>query len=108
MAKAKSVTTDSAVINAIEYYLSKYEVEIGVNHPDVTYSALSRIIENILSVLQDVWEDVESDNGLVKMIDRHFDTNYGQTIDYKIHHFGTEGVLQMQARNCGFINGYRD
>lgn len=108
LGKAKSVTTDLAVINSIEYYLSKYEVEIGVEHPNVTYSAMSRIIENIFFVLQDVWEDVKSEDGLIKMIDRHFDTNYGQPIDYKIQHFGTEGVLEMQARNCGFINGYRD
>lgn len=106
--KAKSITNDSKVINAIECYLSKYEIEMGANHPDVTYSAMSRVIENIYCVLQDVWEDVKSDNGLEKMIDRHFDTNYGQPIDYKIQHFGTEGVLMYQARNCGYIDGYRD
>ena len=108
LTKAKSITNDSTVINAIEYYLSKYESEMGVNHPDITYSAMSRVIENICCGLQDVWDDIKADNGLVKMIDRHFDTNYGQTIDYKIQHFGTEGVLMYQARNCGYIDGYSD
>lgn len=106
--KAKSITNDLTVINAIEYYLSKYESEMGVKHPDITYSAMSRVIENICCSLQDVWDDIRADNGLDKMIDRHFDTNYGQPIDYKIQHFGTEGVLLYQARNCGYIDGYRD
>ena len=106
--KAKSITDDSTVINAIEYYLSKYEVEMVVKHPDVTYSAMSRVIENICCGLQDVWEDIKADDGLSRMIDRHFDTNYGQPIDYKIQHFGTEGVLLYQARNCGYIDGYKE
>lgn len=104
--KAKQITNEPAITNGIDYYLSKYREEIGVNHPDVTYSAISRVIENISTVLQDVFEDIASDDGLVKMIDRHFDTNYGQPIDYKIQHFGTEGVIEYQARNCGYINGH--
>lgn len=69
---------------------------------------MSRVIENICCGLQDVWEDIKADDGLSRMIDRHFDTNYGQHIDYKIQHFGTEGVLLYQARNCGYIDGYKE
>ena len=54
------------------------------------------------------YDDIVADNGLVKMIDRHFDTNYGMRIDYRLNHFGTEGILEYQARNCGYIEGYKD
>lgn len=105
--KAKSITENQEIINAVEYYLSKYKEEMGVNHPDVTYSALNRVIDNILTVLEDIIDDTTLEDVLTKMIDRHFDTNYGQPIDYKIQHFGTEGIIEMQARNCGLIVGYR-
>lgn len=108
LSKVISITSDLAVRNGIEYYLSKYETEMGVKHPDVTFSALDKIIDNIKTVLQDGYDDIVADNGLVKMIDRHFDTNYGMRIDYRLNHFGTEGILEYQARNCGYIEGYKD
>lgn len=106
--KAKSIIDDEYMIKSVEYYLSKYEVEMGIKHPNVTYSAMSRVIKNIYCGLQDVWEDIKADDGLARMIDRHFDTNYGQPIDYKIQHFGTEGIIEKQARNCGYIDGYKE
>ena len=108
LSKVSSITSDLTVRNGIEYYLSKYETEMGVKHPDVTFSALDKIIDNITTVLQDGYDDIVADNGLVKMIDRHFDTNYGMRIDYRLNHFGTEGILEYQARNCGYIEGYKD
>lgn len=107
LSKVLSITSDLTVRNGIEYYLSKYETEMGVKHPDVTFSALDKIIDNIKTVLQDGYDDIVADNGLVKMIDRHFDTNYGKRIDYRLNHFGTEGILEYQARNCGYIEGYK-
>lgn len=103
--KVLSITNDVTITNGIEYYLAKYESEIGVKHPNVTFSALSNIIDKITTVLQDGYDDIVANNGLIKMIDRHFDTNYGQPIDYKLNHFGTEGILKYQAINCGYIEG---
>lgn len=105
---ASSLTDNGTIITVIDYYLKKYKRELCRPHPNVTYSALENIIYNIETVLQDVWEDVASTDGLIRMIDRHFDTNYGQKIDYKINHFGTVGVIEFQARNCGLITGMRD
>ena len=42
------------------------------------------------------------------MISRHFKTDYGQAIDYNIVHFGSEKILEYQARNVGLITGWRD
>lgn len=106
--KAKTITDDNNIISAIDYYLKKYKQERFQFHPDVTYSALGRIIYNLSTVLQDNWEDVVNEDGLIKMIDRHFNTNYGRDIDYKLQHFGTENILRYQARNCGLITGYKD
>lgn len=103
--KVSSITNDMAINRAIGYYLAKYECEMGIKHPNVTYSAIINIVDTITSVLSDVYDDLIADNGLIKMIDRHFDTNYGQNIDYRLNHFGTEGIIKCQAVNCGYIDG---
>ena len=103
--KVSSITNDMAINRAIGYYLAKYECEMGIKHPNVTYSAIINIVDTIISVLSDVYDDLIADNGLIKMIDRHFDTNYGQNIDYRLNHFGTEGIIKCQAVNCGYIDG---
>ena len=106
--KARKLTDDETIIEAIQYYLDKYKRFTGNNHPNVSKSALEDIICNIQSVLQDEWEDVVNEDGLERMISRHFKTDYGQAIDYNIVHFGTEKILEYQARNVGLITGWRD
>lgn len=106
--KANKLTDDETIIEAIKYYLDTYRRKTGKYHPDVSKAALDNIIYTINVVLQDVWEDVESENGLVRMIDRHFRTDYGMPIDYNIVHFGSEGIIEKQARNVGLITGWRD
>lgn len=106
--KVEKLTDDETIINGISYYLDTYKRKTGKYHPDVSKSALDNIIYTINVVLQDVWEDVESENGLVRMIDRHFRTDYGMHIDYNIVHFGSEGIIEKQARNCGLITGWID
>lgn len=108
MQKVTELTDDETIINGISYYLDTYKRKIGKYHPDVSKSALDNIIYTINVVLQDVWEDVESENGLVRMIDRHFRTDYGMQIDYNIVHFGSEGIIEKQARNVGLITGMMD
>lgn len=108
MQKVTELTDDETIINGISYYLDTYRRKTGKYHPDVSKSALDNIIYTIKVVLQDVWEDVESENGLVRMIDRHFRTDYGMQIDYNIVHFASEGIIEKQARNVGLINGWRD
>ena len=106
--KANQLTDDETIIEAIKYYLDKYKRFTGNNHPNVSKSALEHIICNIQSVLQDVWDDVVNEDGLERMISRHFKTDYGQDIDYNIVHFGNEKILEYQARNVGLITGLRD
>ncbi len=106
--KAKDITSDSCVISAIMYYLDKYKEIIGKRHPDISYQVLSRFVSLVNELLQDNIDDIKADNGFIKMIDRHFETNYGQFIDYNFPHFATEGVILYQARNCCYIDGYTD
>lgn len=106
--KANKLTDDETIIEAIKYYLDKYKRFTGKNHPNVSKSALEDIICNIQSVLQDEWEDVVNEDGLERMISRHFKTDYGQAIDYNLVHFGSEKILEYQARNVGLITGWRD
>lgn len=106
--KVTELTDDETIIEAIQYYLDKYKRFTGKNHPNVSKLALNVIIDNIQSVLQDEWDDVVNEDGLERMISRHFKTDYGQDIDYNLVHFGTEKVLEYQARNVGLITGRRD
>lgn len=103
--KASSITSSATLLDGINYYLKKYRRTFNRPHPDVTVSALEVIIENITDVLEDVFYEVIDTDGITRMIDRHFKTNYGHPIDYKINHFGTKGIIEFQARNCGLITG---
>lgn len=105
--KVTELTDDETIIEAIQYYLDKYKRFTGKNHPNVSKSALNVIIDNIETVLQDEWDDVVNEDGLERMISRHFKTDYGQDIDYNIVHFGSEKILEYQARNVGLITGWR-
>ena len=106
--KVEKLTDDETIIESIKYYLDKYKRFTGKNHPNVRKSALNVIICNIETVLQDEWDDVVNEDGLERMISRHFKTDYGHAIDYNIVHFGSEKVLEYQARNVGLITGWRD
>lgn len=105
MQKVTEITADNTIINGIEYYLYKYTQKTKKIHPDISKSALNDIVHNIQTVLQDVWEEVENEDGLNRMIRRHFITDYGKDIDFNIVHFGQEQILYYQARNVGLICG---
>lgn len=106
----KEITDDEMLIDGIEHYLKRFRETQDKLHPNITYRALQTIIDNIHTVLSDV-DDIEEftdDNGLIKMIDSHFNTDYSKKIDYKLQHFATDRVLEYQARTCGLITGWRD
>lgn len=105
--KAKETIKDSCLVDAVEYYLGKYRLEMCRNHPDISYASLS----NFAQVVYEQFDgdiDCLLDGGLTDMIDRHFETNYGKPIDYKFQHFATPGIILCQARNCGLLDGYKD
>lgn len=107
---SKEITDDEMLIDGIEHYLNQFRETQGKPHPNIAYRALQTIVDNIHTVLSDV-DDIEEftdNNGLIKMIDSHFDTDYSKKIDYKLQHFATDRVLEYQARTCGFITGLRD
>lgn len=108
MQKVTELTDDETIIESIQYYLDKYKRFTGKNHPNVSKAALNVIIDNIETVLQDEWDDVVNEDGLERMISRHFKTDYGQDIDYNLVHFGNKNILEYQARNVGLITGWRD
>lgn len=108
MQKVTEITADNMIISGIGYYLWLYTQRTKKSHPDVSKSALNDIVHNIQTVLQDVWEEVENENGLNRMIGRHFITDYGKDIDYNLVHFGQEQILYYQARNVGLICGRDD
>lgn len=104
--KAKETIKDSCLVDAVEYYLGKYRLEMCRNHPDISYASLSNFVQVVYEQFDgDI--DCLLDGGLTDMIDRHFETNYGKPIDYKFQHFATPGIILCQARNCGLIDGYK-
>lgn len=108
MQRVTELTENDAIIDGIQYYLDTYRRYMNKKHPNVSKSVLKDIIHNIETVLQDEWDDVVNEDGLIRMITRHFKTDYGEPIDYNLVHFGTEKILYYQARNVGLITGIID
>lgn len=72
----------------IHYYCYKYYETFGRNHPRVKTEQLRRMFY----VLSDSRIGCDRD-GLTLMIDKHFSTDYGDSVDYNMNHFFTEGIL---------------
>lgn len=108
--KAKETTDNVMIITGIGYYLKKFKHQTGNPHPNITYKSLYMAIDSIETLLGnlDSIEDFESEQGLIRMIDNHFDTEYSESIDYKLQHFASSKVLEYQARTCRYITGWRD
>lgn len=105
--KAEETISDSCLVDAVKYYLEKYKLEMCISHPNISYASLSNFVKVVYEQFDgDI--DCLCDGGMIEMIDRHFETNYGQPIDYHFQHFATPGIILYQARNCGLIEGYRD
>lgn len=108
--KAKETTDNEMIITGIGYYLKKFKHQTGNPHPNITYKSLYMAIDSIETLLNnlDSIEDFESEQGLIRIIDNHFDTEYSESIDYKLQHFASSKVLEYQARTCRYITGWRD
>lgn len=106
--KIKSLTDNWYLIDCVAYYLRKYKDKMNYSHPDISITALSEFLDNVDSLFNGCYEEVNADNGFIKIIDRHFDYNYKKTIDYKFQHFSSKKILEYQARYFGYVEGYRD
>lgn len=108
LAKAESVTDEECLINAIAYYLKRYRQTKGENHPDILINNLMEFVNNIEYLFDGAYDELREDDGLIKIIDRHFNYKYKQKIDYKFQHFASRYILEYHARYFGYIDGYKD
>lgn len=108
IAKAKSVTDEEYLINAIAYYLKKYKEHWGYNHSNISINNLMEFVNNIEYLFDGYYEDLREDDGLIKIIDRHFSYKYKQQIDYKFQHFASRYILEYHARYFGYIDGFKE
>lgn len=108
IAKAKSITDEECLINAIAYYLKKYREHWGYNHSNISINNLMEFVSNIEYLFDGAYEELREDNGLIKIIDRHFNYKYKQKTDYKFQHFASRYILEYHARYFGYIDGYKD
>lgn len=108
LTRAESITDEDCLINAIAYYLKKYRQTKGENHPDILINNLMEFVSNIEYLFDGAYEELREDDGLIKIIDRHFNYKYKQKTDYKFQHFASRYILEYHARYFGYIDGYKD
>lgn len=108
LAKAESITDEDCLIKAIAYYLKKYRQVKGKNHPDILINNLMEFVSNIEYLFDGAYDELREDDGLIKIIDRHFNYKYKQKTDYKFQHFATRGIIEYHARYFGYIDGYKE
>lgn len=108
IAKIKSLTSETVLIDCLVSYLKKYKEVKGVNHPDISMACLSNFLETADYLFDGYYDDLKADDGFEKMIDRHFACRYKQKIDYKFQHFASSKILEYQARYFGYIDGYKE
>lgn len=108
LAKAESITDENCLINAIAYYLKKYRQTKGENHPDILINNIMEFVSNVEYLFDGAYEELREDDGLIKIIDRHFDYKYKQDIDYKFQHFASRYILEYHARYFGYIDEYKE
>ena len=78
-------------LQAIEYYLDRYLYYLGKNHPKMRNTHYERVITFINDKVGEFDYTAEDFQCL---IDRHFEVEYGQPIDYNMLHFFTEGIFE--------------
>lgn len=108
IAKIKSLTSETVLIDCVVGYLRKYKEVKGINHPDISMACLSDFLETADYLFDGYYDDLKADDGFEKMIDRHFACRYKQKIDYKFQHFASSKILEYQARYFGYIDGYKE
>lgn len=103
--KVRKYTDEETIINGIDYYLKKYRAVMGTEHPLLVDSIVKKIVERISSTLSECWFDLEDNNRFPDLVNRHFDTDYGQFVDFNLVHFSEPSILYYQAINIGLIDG---
>lgn len=76
----------------IIYYCEQYYKYIGKHHPKMKNSHYEKIVDFILS--SDLGVDFD---GYSALIDKHFETDYGKSIDYNMNHFFTDGIIENRS-----------
>lgn len=75
----------------LKEYMTSYQQYCGDNHPNLKPKQVERIyqvitkFENETDLMLSDWK---------AMIERHFNTDYGESVDYNANHFFTEGILR--------------
>lgn len=109
IAKDEGVETKDCdtLVDTIQYYFDKYYSVFGKPHKPISDRSLETIVSNLICADDDL-DYLLLENSYIDMIDRHFATKYGKEVDYSLQHFATVGIIEYQARNCGFLDGYRE
>lgn len=109
IAKDKGVESKDCdtLVDTIKYYFDKYYSVFGKPHKQISERSLETIVSNLIGADGDL-DYLLLENSYIDMIDRHFATKYGQKCDYSLQHFAAVGIIEYQARNCGFLDGYKE
>lgn len=86
-------------LQAIEYYLDRYLYYLGKNHPKMRNTHYERVIKFINDKVGEFDYTAEDFQCL---IDRHFEVEYGQPIDYNMLHFFTEGIFENREYEVAY------
>lgn len=108
IAKMKSLTQDYRLIDCVINYLTMFREYKGYNHPNISVDCLLGFIDTVESLFDGMYDEINDDNGFMKIINRHFNYKYKQKTDYKFQHFASRYILEYHARYFGYIDGYRD
>lgn len=90
------------ILSIIGYYFGKYLTMKGIFHPSITSTRFYQLAIIIADGYTGKYnnEIIEYENWF-NMIDKHFETNYGEC-DYRIMHFFTDGVLKNRFYETRF------
>lgn len=83
----------NSIIDIVLYYCNRYEKYFYKHHPKLKNEHFKRIIKFISQ--SDYGTDIYKD-----LIDKHFDTKYGKSIDFNMLHFFTEGIIENRSYEC--------
>lgn len=91
---------NAEIIEAIEYYLNKYEDYTGNDHPNLKPDQWQKVADNILIFDRETRiEDITLEQ-IEPVIDRHFITEY-ENCDYNILHFVSGDIIRNRVYEEG-------
>jgi biotin operon repressor len=91
------------IAEAIQYYMDAYQARFGKPHPPLRGEQWAELVDSLPWCGEDEYSrdyDLDGD-GLIAMIDQHFDTEYTGECDYNILHFNSNGIkLRRMFETC--------